>query len=71
LQPFHWALAPRLVVSALSLRVVKSELYGVKTYDPMTFALVLALLILSAIAASLLPTRKIARIDPASTLRAE
>ena len=55
----------------LSLRLIKSELYGVKTYDPLTFAAVLALLILAATAATFLPTRRIARIDPASTLRAE
>jgi predicted permease len=64
-------LAGGLALSAVSLRLIKSELYGVKTYDPVTFAAVLALLILSALSASLLPTRKIARIDPASTLRAE
>jgi hypothetical protein len=64
-------LAGGLVLSAVSLRLIKSELYGVKIYDPLTFAAVLALLILSAIAATFLPTRKIARIDPASTLRAE
>jgi ABC-type antimicrobial peptide transport system permease subunit len=64
-------LAGGLALSTISVRLIKSELYGVKTYDPMTFGLVLALLILSAIAATFLPTRKIARIDPASTLRAE
>jgi ABC-type lipoprotein release transport system permease subunit len=64
-------MAGGLGLSAVSLRLIKSELYGVKTYDPMTFAAVLALLILSAIAATFLPTQKIARIDPASTLRAE
>jgi ABC-type lipoprotein release transport system permease subunit len=37
----------------------------------LTFAAVLVLLILAALAASFAPTRRIARIDPASTLRAE
>jgi predicted permease len=64
-------LAGGLTLSAVSLHLIKSELYGVKTNDPVTFAAVLALLVLSALAASLLPTRKIARINPASTLRAE
>jgi ABC-type antimicrobial peptide transport system permease subunit len=64
-------LAGGLGLSALSLGLIKSELYGVKTYDPMTFAAVLALLILAATAATFLPTLRIARIDPASTLRAE
>jgi predicted permease len=60
-----------LVLSALCLRLIKSELYGVKTYDPVTFAVVLALLIIAALLATFLPTRRIARIDPAATLRAE
>lgn len=66
-----FGLAGGLGLSVLSLRLIKSELYGVKTYDPLTFAAVLALLILAATAATFLPTRRIARIDPASTLRAE
>ncbi|HLK52742.1 MAG TPA: FtsX-like permease family protein, partial [Candidatus Angelobacter sp.] len=64
-------LAGGLGLSALSLHLIKSELYGVKTYDPLTFAAVLTLLILAATAATFLPTLRIARIDPASTLRAE
>jgi macrolide transport system ATP-binding/permease protein len=64
-------LAAGLALAALSVRLIKSELYGVKIYDPVTFVAVLLLLILAAAAATFLPTRKIARIDPASTLRAE
>ena len=60
-----------LALAAASLRVVRSELYGVQTYDPLTFAAVLVLLVLAAAAATFAPTRRIARIDPASTLRAE
>jgi predicted permease len=60
-----------LILSALCLQLIKSELYGVKTYDPVTFAAVLALLIIAALLATFLPTRRIARIDPAATLRAE
>lgn len=64
-------LAGGLALSSLSVRLVKSELYGVNTYDPMTFVAVVALLTVAATAAVFLPTRRIARIDPASTLRAE
>jgi predicted permease len=60
-----------LALSVLSLRLIKSELYGVRTYDPLTFVVVLALLVVAAALATFLPTRRIARIDPASTLRAE
>jgi ABC-type antimicrobial peptide transport system permease subunit len=64
-------LAGGLVLSAVSVRLIKSELYGVKIYDPLTFTAVLLLLIIAPTAATFLPTRRIARIDPASTLRAE
>lgn len=64
-------LAGGLALSAVSVRLIKSELYGVQTYDPLTFLAVLALLIIAATAATFLPTRRIANIDPASTLRAE
>jgi ABC-type antimicrobial peptide transport system permease subunit len=60
-----------LVLSAVTVRLIKSELYGVRTYDPLTFVVVLALLVVAATLATFLPTRRIARIDPASTLRAE
>ena len=60
-----------LGLSVISVRLIKSQLYGVQIYDPVTFVAVLLLLILAAAAATFLPTRKIALIDPASTLRAE
>jgi predicted permease len=64
-------LAGGFALSAVSVRMIKSELYGVQTYDPLTFVAVLLLLIIAAAAATFLPTRRIAQIDPASTLRAE
>jgi ABC-type lipoprotein release transport system permease subunit len=60
-----------LALAVVAVRLIKSELYGVKIYDPLTFTAVLLLLIIAATAATFLPTRRIARIDPASTLRAE
>ena len=64
-------LAGGLALSAVSVQLIKSELYGVQAYDPLTFLAVLALLIIAATAATFLPTRRIASIDPATTLRAE
>jgi len=64
-------LAAGLALSSVSVRLIKSELYGIQIYDPLTFVAVLMLLILAATAATFLPTRRIAHIDPASTLRAE
>lgn len=60
-----------LALAAVAVRIIKSQLYGIQIYDPLTFVAVLLLLILAATAATFLPTRRIAHIDPASTLRAE
>jgi predicted permease len=60
-----------LVGSFFVLRVMKSAIYGVGTYDPVTLVSVPLLLVAIAAAASLLPALRIARIDPAVTLRAE
>jgi hypothetical protein len=45
-------LAAGLVFALLALRIIKSELYGVRTYDPATLAVVCGILILAALAAS-------------------
>jgi len=60
-----------LALSALVTRLISSELYGVKAYDPVTFIAVLGILALTALMAAFAPTMRIARIDPALTLRAE
>jgi ABC-type antimicrobial peptide transport system permease subunit len=60
-----------LVCSVLVLRVMKSAIYGVTTYDPVTLATVPLVLVAIAAVASVMPALRIARIDPAETLRAE
>jgi putative ABC transport system permease protein len=60
------------LAAALALgRVLASLLYGVRASDPATFAAVAALLCTVALAASLLPAMRAARIDPVKTLRDE
>jgi putative ABC transport system permease protein len=54
-----------------ALRVMKSAIYGVGVYDPVTLTVVPLALVAIAAAASALPARRIARIDPAETLRSE
>jgi predicted permease len=53
------------------MRFLESQLYGVKPSDPLVFASVLMLLLATALAATAFPARRAARIDPATTLRAE
>lgn len=60
-----------LVLAALTLRIVASQLYGVRPYDPTTLLVVCLLLIGAAALASILPALRIVRINPAITLRAE
>jgi hypothetical protein len=60
-----------LALSFFALRALKSEIYGVSTYDRVTLFSVPLLLISIAAVASLLPSLRIAKIDPAETLRAE
>ncbi len=60
-----------LALSLIARRVLSSEIYGVRTYDPVTFLAVPVLLASIAGIASFLPTLRISRIEPAETLRAE
>jgi hypothetical protein len=50
-------------------RLLESLVWGVHSSDRMTFAGVTAILVVVAALASLLPSLRIARLDPASTLR--
>ena len=58
------------VVGAMALgRVIRSQLFGVSVTDPLTFGAVILMLLASAAAASYLPARRAAAVDPASALR--
>jgi predicted permease len=60
-----------LVLAFLAMRILSSQIYGVSTYDPVTFITVPLILALTAGAASFLPALRISRIQPADTLRTE
>ena len=60
------------VAAALALgRIVASLLYGLKPWDPITFAASALLLILVALGASWIPARRAAGVDPIQALRHE
>ena len=50
-------------------RVLRSELYGVSPLDPLTYGAVALLLAAAAMAASYLPARRAARLNPTQALR--
>jgi macrolide transport system ATP-binding/permease protein len=60
-----------LALCAGALRVMRSVLYGVGIYDAPTLATVVLTLVLVTLLATTLPTLRIAKIDPANTLREE
>ena len=64
-------LAGGLLLSLAGVKVLRNQLFGVALYDPLTLCAVSVLLALVALGAALLPTFRIASIDPAKTLRAE
>jgi ABC-type antimicrobial peptide transport system permease subunit len=60
------------LAGALALtRLVRTLLVGIDSTDPATFISVIALLAAVALAASGLPARRAARVDPVAVLRGE
>jgi predicted permease len=60
-----------LVASFVAMRFLSTMLYGVRPTDPITFAGSSAVVILVALAASWIPARRAASIDPMQALRTE
>jgi predicted permease len=52
-------------------RLMQSFIWGITATDPLTFAAVITALLAVALLASILPARRVLRLDPALTLRAE
>ncbi len=58
-----------LVISLVVARVYRAFLFGVKDFEPFLMSAALAIVILPAIAAALLPAWRATRLDPGSVLR--
>ncbi len=64
-------LAAGIAAALLCGRLLSGFLFGVDPLDPLTFGAVLLLLAVTTLAASWLPARRAARVDPITALRAE
>ncbi len=60
-----------LAAAAGLTRLMSTLLFGIKAFDPLTYAAVAALLIGAAVLASYVPARRATKVDPAEALRAE
>jgi predicted permease len=60
-----------IVLAALLSRLLRGMLYGVSAFDPISYAALTCVLSLVVIAASWLPARRAARVDPNEALRAD
>ncbi|HLV86154.1 MAG TPA: ABC transporter permease [Candidatus Sulfotelmatobacter sp.] len=52
-------------------RLMRTQLYGVKSYDPLAFAAAIAVLAISAALAGFIPARRAATVEPMNALRIE
>ena len=71
-QGVAWTIVGLLLGVAGSIalsRYLQGVLFGITPVDPMTFAVVSAMFLLVAILATLIPARRIARVDPLVALR--
>ena len=64
-------LAIGIPVALAAGRLLSSQLYGVKSYDPPILALATAVLAACALVAAFVPARRAASIDPMQALRTE
>ena len=71
MRPILLGLAMGVVAALAGARLIASQLYGVKSYDPMIFGCAVLALASCAMASAYLPARRAASIEPMEALRTE
>ena len=64
-------IGPGVLLAAVCARGVASQIYGISALDPLTFACVGVLVSAIGLAASYIPARRAAKVDPMAALRYE
>jgi ABC-type antimicrobial peptide transport system permease subunit len=60
-----------LVIAFATTRFMSALLYGVSAHDPMTYVIITFAVVIAALLACYLPSRRAVEIDPALALRSE
>jgi putative ABC transport system permease protein len=71
LRPALFGLVLGIVGSIAAAQLIRSMLYGIRPLDPAVFCSVIAILLLVAAGACLIPAWRASRLDPMVALRAE
>jgi predicted permease len=71
LRPALMGMTVGLVLALAAFRLLESQLFGLKFYDPFAVGWAIAAMIMVALLASFLPARRATRIDPTIALRCE
>jgi hypothetical protein len=60
-----------ITVAIPAIRVLQRSVQGMRPAEPSTFAVMVAILVLAALAASFIPARRASKVDPMAALRSE
>jgi predicted permease len=71
LRPALMGVTIGLALALAAFRLLESQLFGLKFYDPFALGLAIAAMIVAALLAGFLPARRATRIDPTIALRYE
>jgi ABC-type antimicrobial peptide transport system permease subunit len=69
--PILLGLGAGLLLAAATAPILGRFLYGLSPFDPIAYAAISAILVVSALVATWIPARRAAQIDPAITLRGD